>query len=87
MSGFMTILGFVAAALTTFAFLPQVIHTYKTKSVDDLHMGTLVAFSIGVALWLVYGLSLRSWPIIFANGVTLGIQIPLIVMKFKYGAK
>jgi len=76
--------GYVAAVLTTFAFLPQVLHTFKTKSVDDLHVSTLVAFSSGIVLWLVYGLHLRSWPMILANAITLCIQLPLLAMKLRY---
>jgi MtN3 and saliva related transmembrane protein len=87
MSGFITMIGYAAAALTTFAFLPQVIHTFKTKSVDDLHVSTLVAFTIGVFLWLVYGSYLHSWPVIVANAVALCIQLPLLAMKLRYRNK
>ncbi len=84
MPGFMDFLGYLAATLTTLAFLPQVIHTFKTKSVDDLHVSTLIAFTSGVFLWLVYGLHIRSWPMIIANAITLCIQLPLLVMKLRY---
>jgi MtN3 and saliva related transmembrane protein len=80
-----TLIGFVAGALTTLAFLPQVWHTYRSKSVDGLSYTTLVTFSVGVLLWFIYGLYLRSWPMILANGLTLVLQLPLLYMKLRYG--
>lgn len=80
------VIGFAAGCLTTFAFLPQLLHTFKTKSVADLHVGTLVTFDIGLFLWLIYGIYLHSWPMILANTVTLCFQIPLLVMKLRYRA-
>lgn len=79
------VVGFAAACLTTFAFLPQLLHTFRTKSVADLHVGTLVTFDLGLFLWLIYGLYLHSWPMILANTVTLCLQIPLLIMKLRYG--
>ncbi len=87
MSSSVTLIGYLAACCTTFSFLPQVIHTFKTKSVADLHVGMLVIFSIGVFLWTVYGVFMHSWPIILCNGITLAFQIPLIVMKLMYDAR
>jgi MtN3 and saliva related transmembrane protein len=84
---YVRLLGFIAAALTTFAFLPQVLRTFKTKSANDLHGGTLLAFSTGLVLWLIYGLYLHSWPIILANSVGLCLQLPLLVMKMRYAGK
>jgi len=80
-----TILGFVAGSLTTFAFVPQVLHSYRSRSVHGMSWGLLISFTLGVLLWLVYGLYLVSWPMIIANAVTLCLQIPLIVMKVRYG--
>lgn len=82
---YVNFLGFAAAALTTVAFLPQVLHTYKTKSVDDLHVGTILTFTIGITLWLIYGAYLNSWPMILANGIGLVLQVPLLLMKLRYG--
>ena len=73
-----TLIGFLAGTLTTLAFLPQVLHTYRTRSVDGLSYTTLITFSVGVLLWFIYGLYLHSWPMILANGVTLVLQLPLL---------
>ncbi len=86
MHSFFTIVGFIAGALTTFAFVPQVLHSYRRRSVHGISWGMLVSFTMGVTLWLVYGLYLHSWPMIIANSVTLCLQPPLIVMKLRYRA-
>jgi len=81
-----TIVGYLAGTLTTVAFLPQVLRTYRTKSMGDIDGATLVAFTLGVILWIVYGVYVHSWPVIVANGVTLGLQIMLLAMKARYRA-
>jgi MtN3 and saliva related transmembrane protein len=79
-----TTLGFVAGTLTTLSFLPQVHKAWRTRSCDDLSMGMLLAFGVGVLLWMVYGLCLRAVPIIMANGVTLALIVVLIMLKARY---
>jgi MtN3 and saliva related transmembrane protein len=86
MHSFFTIVGFIAGALTTFAFVPQVLHSYQSRSMQGVSWGMLISFTTGVTLWLVYGLYLHSWPMIIANAVTLCLQAPLIVMKLRYRA-
>jgi MtN3 and saliva related transmembrane protein len=68
-------LGLIAATCTTIAFLPQVIRNWRTRSTGNLSFGTFTLFTVGVAFWLVYGLMLRSVPIIAANVITLALQI------------
>jgi MtN3 and saliva related transmembrane protein len=84
---FFTSIGYLAGTLTTFCFLPQLVHTFKTKSVGDLHVGTLILFDLGLVFWLVYGVYLHSWPMILANAVTLAFQMGLLGLKFKYQGK
>jgi MtN3 and saliva related transmembrane protein len=79
--------GYLAGLLTTVAFVPQVIKTWKSKSADDLSPGMLAAFSLGVGLWLVYGVAVRSTPIVAANAVTLAQTIILVVLRVRYGAR
>lgn len=78
------ILGLVAGSLTTAAFLPQVIKTWKTKSAKDLSLGMFSLFCIGVALWLVYGFIVRDIPVIAANLVTLMLASTLLVFKMRF---
>ncbi|NNE26536.1 MAG: SemiSWEET transporter [Saprospiraceae bacterium] len=80
------ILGLLAAALTTSAFFPQVIKTYKTKSVEDISLVMYLILVTGVILWLIYGLIIMNLPLIFANIITLNLAITIIVFKIKYGA-
>jgi len=42
------------------------------------------AFTLGVALWLVYGLLLQAWPIVIANVITLALAAAILVMKVRY---
>jgi len=70
-----TIVGITAALLTTFGFVPQCIKMIKTKSVKDLSGLTLVQFSIGIALWMLYGIYLHDFIIIGANAVSLCILL------------
>ena len=79
-----TLLGFVAGTLTTLAFLPQVIKTWRTKSSNDLSVSTLGMICTGVLLWLVYGLLIGDLPIIAANAVTLMLVVSVFVLALVY---
>jgi MtN3 and saliva related transmembrane protein len=79
------IAGYVAATLTTAAFLPQVIKVWQSKSTKDLALPTLLSFIGGVSMWLIYGLLVKSTPIIMANAVTLILNLVILRFKLKYG--
>jgi len=87
MKMYIEIIGMIAAVLTTLSFLPQVIKTYKDKSADSLSMVMLVAFLIGVLLWLVYGVMKNSMPLILANFITAILGSTLIYFKVVYSKK
>ena len=74
-------LGFAAATLTTLAFLPQVIKSWKRRAVDDLSIGMLLALNIGIVLWIGYGLAIASFPLVLANVVTLVFTAILLGLK------
>jgi MtN3 and saliva related transmembrane protein len=80
-----TALGLVAGTLTTVAFLPQVLQTWKTKSTKDLSLPMLLSFTTGVLCWLIYGICIDSLPIALANGVTLLLAGANLGLKLKYG--
>ena len=84
---FIEIIGFIAAILTTVAFLPQVYKTWKTKDVSSLSLPMLLIFFIGVFFWLIYGFLKNSPPIIFANSITIVSAFLLMYYKIKYGKK
>lgn len=76
--------GILAGFLTTISFLPQVVHTFKTKSTRDISLGMFSTFCLGVFLWLVYGVMIDSLPVILANSVTLVFALMILAMKLKY---
>ena len=80
-----TIVGYIAATLTTLSFLPQVIKTWKTSSTKDISLAMFIAFCAGVFLWAVYGVMIRSWPVIIANSVVLVLGGIILGLKIKHG--
>ena len=79
------IVGSLAAILTTISFFPQAWHSFKTRDVSGVSLGMYSVFTVGVALWLVYGLLLRAWPIVVANVITLGLAMAILGMKLVFG--
>ncbi len=79
------LIGALAGALTTVAFIPQVWRIWKTRSAHDLSLPMYLIFTSGVALWFVYGLLLGVLPIIASNGVTLLLAGTVLAMKLKFG--
>lgn len=75
------LIGYAAAALTTGSFLPQAILTLRTRDTRGISLGMYSAFTAGVALWLVYGVSLGEWPIVVANAVTLALAATILGTK------
>ena len=77
--------GFVAAALTTFSFIPQAVRTIRTKETHGISLGMYVMFTVGLACWLAYGFVLMSWPMILSNIVTLALSLTILTLKLRYG--
>jgi MtN3 and saliva related transmembrane protein len=75
------LLGYLAASLTTVSFVPQAWLTYRTRDVRGISLGMYSVFTLGVALWLAYGLALGAWPLIAANAVTLALAVAILGMK------
>jgi len=80
-------IGFVAAFCTTAAFVPQLLRVMKLRSARDISLGTFLLFSVGVFLWLVYGIYTGSKPVIASNLVTLGLSVSILILKVKYDRK
>jgi MtN3 and saliva related transmembrane protein len=79
------LIGYCAAALTTMSFVPQAWLTFRTREVHGISLGMYGAFTLGVALWLLYGLLVGAWPIIVANAITLVFAAAILCMKLRYG--
>ena len=75
------IFGYIAAVLTTAAFLPQLIKTLKTKKADDVSLVTLIMFIVGVLCWIIYGYKISSIPILIANLITLILNLLILISK------
>ena len=79
------VLGLAAGSLTTIAFLPQLIQTWKSKSAKDISLGMFLLFTGGIILWLIYGIFMKDMPIILANSLTLVFASMILFFKIKYG--
>lgn len=79
-----TLLGMAAGGLTTVSFVPQVVKTWRTKSGADISDGMFILFSLGVLLWLAYGIVIGATPIIVANSVTLVLALAVLALKYHY---
>ena len=77
--------GFAAAFLTSVCFIPQAVMTIRTKNTSGISLGMYATFTVGVSLWLVYGLALGSWPMILANTATLVLAATILGLKLRYG--
>lgn len=80
-----TSLGMVAGTLTTFAFLPQVIRTWKRRSAADFSFLMLTVFVSGVGLWLIYGWLMDDLPLVITNLVTFALAAAILAMKLRFG--
>jgi MtN3 and saliva related transmembrane protein len=78
------VIGYLAATLTTCSFVPQAWLTFRTRDVRGISLAMYSVFTVGIALWLVYGLMLRAWPLIIANGITLSLAAMILGMKIRY---
>ena len=78
-------IGSAAATLTTVAFIPQAWKIFRSRNTADISLGMYALFTLGVALWLIYGILLAAWPIVIANSITLVIAGAVLVMKLKFG--
>ena len=79
------LIGYCAATLTTLSFLPQAWLTFRTRDVRGISLGMYSVFTVGVALWLLYGVMMGAWPIVAANAVTLALASVILAMKLRYG--
>ena len=79
------LVGYMAATLTTGAFVPQAIKTIRTRETHAISFWMYIAFTLGVALWFVYGVALVSWPIIAANAVSFLLAATILGLKVRFG--
>ena len=80
----LTILGLVATAFTTSSFIPQVWTTWRTKDVSGISLSTYIIITIGLFLWLLYGIFKQDAPLIIANAVMVVLTLSITVMKLRF---
>jgi MtN3 and saliva related transmembrane protein len=73
--------GYFAAILTTVAFVPQALKSWRTRDLSGVSLTMYSLFTLGVILWFAYGILLGSWPIIIANAVTLTLAGTVLALK------
>jgi len=78
-----SLIGSVAATLTTIAFVPQAYQSFKTRDLSGISLPMYTTFTLGVALWLIYGLLQHDLPIIAANAITLALSAMILILKMK----
>ena len=79
--------GYIAAILTTLAFLPQLIKTLKTKKAEDVSLITLIMFLTGLLSWIIYGYKISSTPILIANIITFILNLLILIFKITFSKK
>ena len=78
------VFGFAAATLSTIAFLPQVVKTWKTRSAKDVSYALLLTFSTGCLCWVIYGYQVEAKPVMIANAFTLALNLTILAMKIVF---
>jgi MtN3 and saliva related transmembrane protein len=78
------LIGYLAATFTTLSFVPQALHSFRTKDVSGISLGMYSIFTLGIALWLAYGLLISAWPIVIANVITLALASLILALKLRY---
>lgn len=84
---FTDLLGYLAGALTTLSFIPQAWRTFRTKDVSGISLRMYCIFTLGIAVWLTYGIVLKETPMIVANSVSLVLACAVLAMKLRYGRR
>ena len=80
-----TLIGLAAAAMTTFAFLPQAVKSWRSRRTDNLSLPMYLVMATGIALWLIYGLIIRDIPLIFANSISFIFVSSILYLKIRHG--
>lgn len=78
------LVGFAAAFFTTVSFIPQAVHSWVTRDLAGVSLWMYALFTVGILLWLIYGIFLGAWPIIVANSITLSLASVVLFLKIKH---
>ena len=78
------LIGYGAAVLTTAAFVPQAVKSWTSRDLSGISLSMYSLFTLGVGLWLLYGIAIGSWPVILANGITLALAGVVLFLKLRH---
>ena len=81
------LVGYAAAALTTASFVPQAVKSWSSRDLSGVSLGMYALFTLGVAMWLLYGLAIGSWPVILANAITLALAGTVLILKLRHDGR
>lgn len=84
MTGSVDVLGLAAGTLTTAAFFPQVVKTWRSRSAKDISLGMFGIFAAGVFLWILYGIRLGALPVIVSNVITFALALAIVAFKLRF---
>jgi MtN3 and saliva related transmembrane protein len=78
-------IGMIGAVLTTVCWVPQAIKIIGSRETQAISLAGTLAFTVGIAFWLAYGLALRDWPLIASSMVMLALMAPILALKLRHG--
>ena len=79
------VIGLCGASLTTLCWLPQALKIMRERDTRAISLSATAAFTLGLVLWLIYGVALGDWPLIGSNVVTLALMLVILSLKLRYG--
>jgi MtN3 and saliva related transmembrane protein len=79
-----TALGLVAGVLTTGCWLPQLLRSWRTRSTTDFSWAYLAVLTVGITLWLIYGILTTDAAVMVANGTALAALVTLMLFKLSF---
>lgn len=78
-----SLIGYLAAFLTTTAFVPQAYKSWKSRDLSGISLPMYAMFTTGVGFWLLYGLCIASMPVILANLITFALSSIVLGLKIQ----
>ena len=78
-----SVVGLIAGTCTTIAFIPQVVHTLRSRNTSSISLGMYILFVFGIAMWLCYGVLLSDLPLVITNLITLMLSSSILIMKIR----
>jgi MtN3 and saliva related transmembrane protein len=82
---YISIIGTTGSTLTTVCQIPQLVKIWKTRHTKDLSLATYLVLSLGVAIWIVYGILLKAPPVYISNIATFILVFSIVIFKIRYG--